>query len=150
MSFLLVVLNVIHVIAATAAVGTNATSVFWLRAGGRDPDRIAFAVRGIRRLDRKLAIPAFGALFLTGLLMVALGMYDFTRGWILLAIALYLGLAVTGVRLMGPALRRLLAEAERNPNSEAFAAAEQTSMRYTLGSLAVLLVIVTLMVAKPF
>jgi uncharacterized membrane protein len=147
---LLVVLKVVHVIAATMAVGTNATAVFWLRAGGKDPNRLAFTINGIRRLDRKLAIPAFGVLFLTGIAMVILGVYDFTRGWILLAIVLYLGLAVAGMTVMGPALKRVIAEAERDPHSESFARAERTSMRYTVGSLTVLLVILVLMITKPF
>lgn len=150
MTVLLTLLKVIHVLAATAAVGTNIGAVFWLRAGGRDPDRLAFAIGGIRRLDKKLAIPAFGVLFLSGVLMVMLGLYDFGQGWIVLAIVLYLGLAVAGATVMGPALRRVLREAERDPNSEAFVAAERTSMRYTIASLAVLILIVILMVAKPF
>lgn len=150
MSILLVLLKLVHVIAAMLAVGTNATAVFWLRAGGRDPDRLKFAIGGIRRLDRKIGIPAFGLLLLTGVLMVVLGLYDFTQRWIQLAIVLYLGLAVTGMTVMGPALKRVIAEAERDPHSEAFAEAERTSMRYTIGSLVVLLVIVVLMVTKPF
>jgi len=147
---LLLLLKLVHIVAAMLAVGTNATAVFWLSAGGRDPERLRFAISGIRRLDRKLAIPAFGVLFLTGITMVLLGLYDFTQGWILLAIVLYLGLAVAGMTIMGPALKRVIAEAERDPDSEAFERAKQTSMRYTLGSLGVLLVIVTLMVMKPF
>lgn len=150
MTVMLTLLNVVHVIAAMAAVGANMSSVFWLRAAGGDPARLTFAINGVRRLDRKLAIPAFGTLLLTGILMVVLGRYDFTRGWILLAIVLYLGLAIAGVRLMGPAMRRLLAEAERDPCSDAFVEAERVSMRYTYGSLAVLLLIVVLMVSKPF
>lgn len=150
MTTLLLVLKLVHIVAAMLAVGTNATAVFWLRAGGRDPERLRFAISGIRRLDRKVAIPAFGVLFLTGVTMVLLGLYDFTQGWIFLAIVLYLALAVAGMTVMGPALKRVIAEAERDPNSEPFARAEQTSMRYTLGSLGVLLVIVGLMVLKPF
>jgi len=147
---LLLLLKLVHIVAAMLAVGTNATAVFWLRAGGRDPERLRFAISGIRRLDRKVAIPAFGILLLTGVAMVLLGVYDFAQGWIWLAIVLYLGLAVAGMTVMGPALKRVIAEAERDPNSEAFERSERTSMRYTLGSLGVLLVIVTLMVTKPF
>lgn len=150
MTTLLLLLKLVHIVAAMLAVGTNATAVFWLRAGGRDPERLRFAISGIRRLDRKVAIPAFGVLFLTGITMVLLGLYDFTQGWILLAIVLYLGLAVAGMTIMGPALKRVIAEAERDPDSEAFERAKRTSTRYTLGSLGVLLVIVSLMVIKPF
>ncbi len=150
MTTLLLLLKLIHVIAAALAVGTNATAIFWLRAGRHDPGRLAFAIGGIRRLDRMLAIPAFAVLLVTGILMVLLGMYDFTRGWILLAIVLYLGLAVAGMTVMGPALKRVLAEAERDSTSRAFMAAERRSMRYTVGSLGVLLIILALMVTKPF
>lgn len=149
-TMLLLVLKLVHIVAAMLAVGTNATAVFWLRAGGRDPERLRFAISGIRRLDREVAIPAFGLLFITGVLMVVFGIYDFTQGWILLAIVLYLGLAVAGMTVMGPALKRVIAEAERDPNGEPFERAERASMRYTLGSLGVLLVIVALMVIKPF
>jgi uncharacterized membrane protein len=147
---LLLALKLAHIVAATLAVGANATYLFWLRAGGRDPERLAFSIGGIRRLDKLIAIPAFGTLFVTGLLTLALGVYDFTRGWILLAIVLYLGLAVAGMTVMGPALKRVLAEAERDPTSEAFATADRASWRYTMASLGVLLIIVTLMVVKPF
>lgn len=150
MTILLLLLKLIHVMAAMLAVGTNATALFWLRAGGHDPDRVKFAIGGIRRLDRKVGIPAFGVLLITGVLMVVLGLYDFTQGWILLAIVLYLGVAVTGMTVMGPALKRVMAEAERDPYSDAFVEARRTSMQYTVGSLAVLLVIVVLMVTKPF
>lgn len=150
MTTLVVLLKLVHVMAAMLAVGTNASAVFWLRTGGRDPDRLRFVIGGIRRLDRKVAIPAFGVLLLTGVPMVALGLYDFTRGWILLAIVLYLGLTIAGMTVMGPALKRVLAEAERDPQSQAFVEAQRTSMRYTIGSLAVLLGIVFLMVVKPF
>lgn len=150
MTTFLILLKLTHIVAAMLAVGTNATAIFWLRAGGRDPERLRFAISGIRRLDKKLAIPAFGLLVLTGGLMVYLGVYDLTEGWVLLALVLYIGLAVAGMTVMGPALKRVIAEAEKDPHSDAFAIAERTSMRYTIGSLAVLLVIVVLMVTKPF
>lgn len=150
MTVLIVLLKLVHIIAAMLAVGTNATAVFWLRAGGRDPDRLRFAIGGVRRLDRKIGIPAFGLLLVTGVLMLVLGLYDFTQGWIQLAVVLYVALAVAGMTVMGPAQKRVIAEAERDPYSRAFVEAERTSMRYTIGSLAVLLVIVVLMVTKPF
>lgn len=150
MTTLILLLKLIHILSATLAVGTNATAIFWLRHAGRDPDRLRFAIGGIRLLDKKIAIPAFGLLVLTGGLMVWLGAYDLTEGWVLTALVLYIGLAVAGMSLMGPALKRVIAEAVRDPASEAFDAAARTSLRYTIGSLAVLVVIVVLMVTKPF
>lgn len=146
----ILLLKLVHILAATVAVGTNATAIFWLRHADRDPDRLRFAIGGIRHLDKKVAIPAFGLLVLTGGLMVWFGVYDLTDGWVLTALVLYVGLAVAGMTVMGPALKRVIAAAQRDPNGEAFDAAAQTSLRYTWSSLAVLVVIVVLMVTKPF
>ncbi len=150
MTTLILLLKLVHILSAMLAVGTNATAIFWLRHAGREPDRLRFAIGGIRWLDKRLAIPAFGVLVLTGGLMVWFGVYDLTEGWVLTALVLYVGLAVAGMTVMGPALKRVIAEAERNPESEAFSAAARTSLRYTIGSLGVLVVIVILMVTKPF
>ena len=150
MTVLLILLKLIHVGAAIMAVGPNATYVLWLRAAGRDRDRLAFAIRGVREMDRRLAVPAYGILLLTGVLMVVLGVYDFTQLWLLLAIALYLVVAIAGMTVMGPAIKRFRDEAARDPNSAAFDQARATSIRYTWGSVIILLVIVTLMVTKPF
>lgn len=147
---LVVVLKVVHVLAATVVVGANATYATWIRFGNRHREHLAFAIRGTRNLDKSLVIPAFGLLLLTGVPMVLLGVYDFTAGWLLVAIVLYLGLGVAGMTVMGPATRRLLRAAEADPDGAEYAAAERTTMRHTAASLAILLVIVVLMVAKPF
>ncbi len=143
-------LKLVHILSAMLAVGTNATAIFWLRHAGSDPEKVRFAVDGLRRLDKKLAIPAFGLLILTGGLMVFLGVYDITDGWVLTALVLYIGLAIAGMTVMGPALKRVAREAERDATGAAFDDAKRTSLRYTIGSLAVLVVIVVLMVTKPF
>lgn len=150
MTTAIVLLKLVHIVSAMLAVGTNATAIFWLRHAGRDPERIRFAIGGIRRIDKRVAIPAFGLLVVTGGAMVFLGMYDITDGWVLISLVLYVGLAGVGMTVMGPALKRVVAEADRDPDGAAFEAAERTSLRYTIGSLAILLVIVSLMVTKPF
>jgi uncharacterized membrane protein len=147
---LILLLKLVHILSAMLAVGTNTTAIFWLRHAGSDADRLRFAIGGIRWLDKRLAIPAFGVLVLTGGLMVWFGIYDLTEGWVLTALVLYVGLSAAGMTVMGPALKRVLAEAERDPTSTRFADAKRTSLGYTWGSLAVLVVIVALMVTKPF
>lgn len=147
---LVLVIKLLHVLAAMLVVGPNATYVLWLRAAGRDRERLAFAIRGVRQLDRMLAVPSYGLLLLTGLLMVLIGAYDLTQGWLLTAIVLYLIVAVAGMTVMGPAIKRFRDEAARDPNSAAFDSARATSERYTWGSVAILVVIVMLMVTKPF
>lgn len=142
--------KLLHVLAAIAVVGPNMTTAIWLRGAGADRERLLFVIATVRRLDRQLSIPAFGLLLVTGLIMVRLGLYDLTRGWLLAAILIYLAVGIAGVTHMGPALRRLRAEASADPTSVACTTALRTSTRYTLVSLGALLLIVGLMVTKPF
>ena len=147
MPFLL--LKVIHVLAAIVAVGANVTYAFWLRRAGRDRERLVWTLDGVRRLDRAIANPAYILLLITGVLMVLTGAYSFEQRWIALSIGLYAITAVIGITVYGPALRRQIAEAERDPTSEAYARAERRSTLLGIVTTAIVGLIVVLMVTKP-
>lgn len=147
---LVTLLKVVHVLAAIVAVGANVTYGFWLARAGRDRERLVFAIDTIRRLDRTIANPAYGILLLTGVGMVLTGQYRFEQGWIAASLALYVLAVVIGVALFGPAVRRQLAEAERDPASPDYAAAARRSNGLGLLTTAIVVAIVVLMVAKPF
>jgi len=102
---LVLLLKLVHVLAAIVAVGANVTYAFWLRLAGRDRDRLVWTIDGVRRLDRTIANPAYGVLLVTGVLMVVGGLYSFETGWIAAAIVLYVVTAIVGVALYGPAIR---------------------------------------------
>ncbi len=144
------VLKLLHVLAAIVAVGANVSYGFWLRLAGRDRTRLLFAIEGIRWLDRRVANPMYVLVFVTGVLMVLVGAYSFETGWIAASIALYLLVAAVGITLFAPAIRRQLAEAERDPTSVAYAEAAARTTRLGLLTTAAVLVIVVLMVTKPF
>lgn len=143
-------LKLIHVLSAIVAVGANVTYAFWLRRAGRDRARLIDAIGGVRTLDSRLANPAYVILLVTGFGMVLTGAYSFETGWIAASIALYVATAVLGITAFGPAIRRQLAEAERDPSSEAYAAAERRSNLLGLLTTAIVVLIVVLMVTKPF
>ena len=147
---LILLLKVVHILAAIVAVGSNVTYAFWLRRAGLDRDRLIFTIEGIRRLDSRIANPAYVLVLLTGLGMVALGAFSFTTGWILAAIARYVALVVVGLAFFSPAIKRQLEEAQRDSTSRAYAAAAARSNLFGIGTLVVVLVIVFLMVTKPF
>ena len=147
---LILLLKVVHIFAAIVAVGSNVTYAFWLRRAGLDRDRLIFTIEGIRLLDSRIANPAYVLVLLTGLGMVALGAFSFTTGWILAAIALYVALVVVGLAFFSPAIKRQLEEAQRDSTSRAYAAAAARSNLFGIGTLVVVLVIVFLMVTKPF
>lgn len=147
---LVLILKLVHVLAAIVAVGANVTYAFWLRAAGREQARLVFVIETVRTLDNRIANPAYGVLLITGVLMVMAGQYSFETGWLALAIALYVIVALLGIFAFAPAIRRQLAEAERDPDSAAYQAAARRSSRLGWLTTATVLVIVALMVLKPF
>lgn len=144
------VLRLIHVLAAIVSVGANLTYAFWLRRAGTDRDRIAYTIAAVRRLDRTFANPGYLVLLLTGLAMTATGGFGLDRGWIVGGLALYVLTALLGFTLFAPAIRRQLAEAERDPTGPGYAAAARRSQLLAGVTTALVLAIVVLMVLKPF
>jgi uncharacterized membrane protein len=142
-------LKVIHVFAAIVAVGANVTYAFWLRRAGRDRERLVWTLESVRRLDRAIANPAYILLLITGVLMVLTGAYSFEQRWITLSIVLYAIVALIGITVYGPALRRQIAEAERDPTSPEYARAERRSTTLGIFTTAIAGLIVVLMVTKP-
>jgi uncharacterized membrane protein len=143
-------LKLIHVLAVIVAVGANVTYAFWIAAAGRDRARLLFAIHGIRRLDRTLALPAYVVVLGTGIAMVLVGVYTFEMGWIALSLVLYVLVAILGITMFAPAIRRQLAEAEADPTSPAYEAAARRSAALGYATVAIVAVIVGLMVMKPF
>ncbi len=147
MPFLL--LKVVHVLAAIVAVGSNLTYAFWLRRAGRDRERLVWTLGGVRRLDRLVANPAYVVLLVSGILMVLTGAYSFEQRWIAASLVIFVFVAIVGIAVYAPAIRRQIAEAERDPTSEAYVAAERRSTLLGIVTTAAVLLIVVLMVTKP-
>lgn len=147
---LFLALKFLHVLPVIVAVGANLTYAFWLRAAGRDRDRLVFAITTIRRLDRLVANPAYIVILVTGVAMVLSGAYSFETGWIAASLVLYVAVAILGIVAFAPALRRQLAEAERDPTSADYAAAARRSAWCGVAATAIAVTIVFLMVTKPF
>jgi len=143
-------LLVVHILAAITALGANLTYAVWLRAAGTDRDRLVFVIHTVRLLDSRIANPAYIVVLLTGIGMVLIGAYSFTTGWILAAIGLYVAVAVIGIAAFAPAMRRQLAEAERDPASDVYRRAAGRTTALGLLTIALVLLIVVLMVTKPF
>jgi uncharacterized membrane protein len=140
----------VHVLLAIVAVGSNVTYAIWLRRAGHDRDRIVFAVEGVRYVDRRLANPAYILLLLSGITVALLGDWSFQRGWLATAIGLYVATAVIGFTVFAPAIRRQLREAEADAASPTYEAAARRTTILALTVTAIVVVIVFLMVTKPF
>jgi uncharacterized membrane protein len=143
-------LKVVHILSAITAVGSNVTSVFWLDRAGLDRDRLPWALEGVRQLDKRIANPAYIIVLLTGILLVLTGGYRFDQGWIATAIVLYVLTAAFGIFAFAPAVRIQRAEAAADPTSVAYARIARRTWRYSWLTTGVVVVIIILMVTKPF
>jgi uncharacterized membrane protein len=141
---------VVHILAVITAVGTNVTSVLWLQRAGRDRDPLIWTLDSTRWFDRRIANPAYIVVLLSGILMVLGGEYRFEQGWLATAIALYVIVAAFGVLAFAPAVRVQRAEAAADPSSAAYARIAGRTRRYSWMTTAIVVVIVILMVTKPY
>jgi uncharacterized membrane protein len=144
-----VLFKLIHILAVISAVGANATYQFWYSRAGRDKDKLVWTIENVRLLDRRIANPSYIIALVAGILTVITGSFSFESLWISLSIVLYVVVAVIGMALYAPAMRRQQALAEADPTTAEYAAAANRSR--ILGGVATLLVlvIVVLMVVKP-
>ncbi|HXC75933.1 MAG TPA: DUF2269 family protein [Candidatus Acidoferrum sp.] len=140
----------IHILAAIVAVGFNVSYAVWIIRSTRDPAHTAFALKGVKFMDDRIANPAYGVLLLSGLLMVYLGHYSITTYWIDVAVVLFVVLIVIAAFFYSPALRRQVALAEAGDTSSAEFVRLGTRGQFLGQSMAgVVLIILALMVFKP-
>jgi len=148
---LVALLLLAHVLLALITIGGNLTNTLWLRLGEREPEHLAYTIRGIRAIDRAVANPAYALLLVTGIALVLVTGIPLTTGWLAVAIAIYVAAAILGYFVFGPVVRAELAALER----DGVDAPEYLRRRSQARSLAIVtttmvLVILALMVAKPF
>ena len=140
-----------HVFLAIVAIGANLTYALWLRIGERDPEHLAYTIRGIRAIDRRVANPAYALLFVTGLAMVLFSGVPLAQGWLVAALALYVAAALVGYFVFGPVVRRELAALERGGVSDPeYLRCRAQARRLGILTTTVVLIILALMVTKPF
>ena len=112
------IVKFIHIAAAIVAVGANVTYGVWSVRARREPAHLGFAIKGIQFLDNRIANPAYGVLFVTGLLMVFIGGLGF-RPWIIVAIVVFVAIAVIGFAYFTPLVKRQLALLDAGDTSSA-------------------------------
>ena len=98
------VLKYIHILSAIVAVGANITYGVWSVRAQRERSHLGFTIKGIRFLDSRIANPAYGVLFLSGILMVIIGGLGLQL-WIVVAVVLFMAIAVIGFAYFGPLVR---------------------------------------------
>jgi uncharacterized membrane protein len=145
---LFLLLKFIHIASAIVAVGSNLTYAYWLRRAGDDSGRLIETLDSIRVLDNRIANPAYIVLLLTGLGMALNVNLPLTTFWIAAALVLYVSVAVIGIAVFSPTLRRQRAEAV-DPSSEAYRRVAARGNALGVLVISIVAVIVGLMVFKP-
>jgi uncharacterized membrane protein len=147
---LFLILKWFHILFAILALGSNATYSLWLRHASRHPESLAFALRGIKSIDDRLANRAYAALLGTGIVMLLVNRLPLTVPWLLTSFLLYVVLLLTGIFIYAPALRRQVALGESaGPADPAYQQAAQRAARIGILVALVAVAISFLMVVKP-
>ena len=105
MDFVYNLLKLVHIASAIVAVGSNLTYGVWFARAGRAPAELGFALKGIKFIDDRIANPAYGVLFLSGLVMIFVGHWSITSLWLIVAIVLFIVVAVLGFAVATPQFR---------------------------------------------
>lgn len=146
----LALLKLAHVTLAVFAVGTNLSFPIWIRLAERDDAHLAFALRAVRWIDRRVTIPAYGLVALSGLGLVVAGGIPLSEPWLAGAIALFVAVIAAGVVLYAPISRRRLDAAERGGAADpAYRTERRRGDLLDLFIVPAVLAILALMVLKP-
>ena len=142
-------LKFVHVLLAITAVGSNITYGVWNALAAREPAHAPFALKGIAFIDRRVANPAYGLLLITGLALVAIG--GLRQGWILAALILFVLLIVVAIGFYSRVIRQQIKVLDSEGlGSAAYKRLDGQATLYGIISLVIVLLIVFLMVVKPF
>ena len=144
------ILKWFHVLMAITALGTNITYGVWFSRAAREPQHLAFALRGIRVLDNRIANPAYGLLLLTGFAMTGMGRIPFTTPWLLTGLILYVILVVIAAAGYTPTLRRQIQALDAGgPDSLEYQRLAARGTRHGILLTVIAVIIVFMMVTKP-
>jgi hypothetical protein len=139
----------LHVLLAITALGSNITYGVWKALSAREPAHALFALRGIFFIDRRVANPAYGLLLITGLVLVAIQWG--WRGWIIASLILFVVLIVVAIGFYSRVVRQQIQVLEKEgQSSAAYQRLDGQATAYGIVSLVIALLIVFLMVVKPF
>jgi len=142
-------LKFVHVLLAITAVGSNITYGVWNALAAREPAHAPFALKGIAFIDRRVANPAYGLLLITGLALVAIS--GLRQGWILAALILFVLLIVVAIGFYSRVIRQQIKVMDSEGlASAAYKRLDGQATLYGIISLVIALLIVFLMVVKPF
>jgi uncharacterized membrane protein len=147
---LITILKFIHIFTAIVAVGMNISYAVWIIRAQREPAHTAFALKGIKFIDERIANPAYGVVLVTGVAMVFLIGYKITTLWIDAAVVLFVALVLVAATQYTPTLRGQVKLAEAGDTTSAeFAKLAKRGQVFGQVLAVIVLLILAMMVFKP-
>jgi uncharacterized membrane protein len=145
-----VAFKLLHILAVVTAVGANATYQFWYSRAAKSPEQLVWVLANVRALDRRVTNPAYivAAIAGAGIILGGSG-YTFEMPWIALSIVIYIAVAILGVAVYAPAMRRQAELATSAPGSAAYEASARRSRMLGMTVMGLVLIIICLMVLRP-
>jgi uncharacterized membrane protein len=163
MDWVFAILLFLHVMGAIIAFGPTYSFLILGPMSGREPQHANFAVRFQHAVSTRMILPLAVFQGITGLLLVwKVGFEVLTRGWLLLAIVLYLIALGTGFLVLVPTASKLIAATSGPPPAPPagspppsgppphIRALVRRARMAGMSNAILILVIVFLMVTKPF
>lgn len=147
-----VILKSLHVIAAVTWVGGALTqNVLATRLNkSNDAALMARFARESEWVGTRIYLPSSLVLLGLGIWMVATEAWDFTDLWIVIGILGIVATVITGVAFLGPTSKKIAAGIEeRGPDDPGVRRLTETILKVGRVDLAVLVIVVVAMVAKP-
>ena len=117
---LYITLKWLHIASACIGFGSNVTHFFWLLSANGDPVNRANILRLVKKIDDRLAVPAYVVTTICGITLW-LSRWPTNTPWILLSLILTAILAIMGT-IYGPFMKRWIRlSAEQATGSQEFA-----------------------------
>jgi uncharacterized membrane protein len=142
------ILKWLHILCAITALGANLTYFLWLLRMDKNRESLLFTLRTIKILDDWIANPAYVLAFITGARMLDIAGFSYATPWVLTAVIVYAVVAVLGLFVYSPILKKQIRLAQ-NPDTVEYKSIANTGL-YLGAFITVLVVAITfLMVVKP-
>ena len=139
-----------HIFFVVLALGTNLTYGFLLYLGREDSAKTLLMLNAIQWLDKNIANRSYILVLITGVTMVLIIDMPWTTSWIWISLSLFIFIALLGIFVYGPVLRRqvqLLKDGKFDSPEYKKVSGKSTLLGVTVTVLVI--VILALMVFKP-
>jgi uncharacterized membrane protein len=143
-------LKSIHIFSVILALGSNLTYGFLTYRAEREPIHLLFTLNTIRWIDKYIANRSYIITLITGLLLVWNTGYSVKALWIWFSLLLFCIVALLGITLYAPVIKRQVELVERNQlRSAEYQSIKTKSNRLGLFVTLLVVIILVLMVVKP-